>query len=62
MASRTRLTLRTDILSRAVFAAGILGAFAAQLGATLFTGLLFGVVLARNIVELVRVFLEGGKA
>ena len=41
---------------------GILGALAAQLGTALFTGLLLGVVITRNVIEFVRVPFERGKA
>ena len=41
---------------------GILGALAAQLGTALFTGLLLGVVITRDVIEFVRVPFERGKA
>ena len=54
--------LGADVLSGLVFAVGILGALAAQLGTALFTGLLLGVVITRDVIEFVRVPFERGKA
>ena len=42
--------------------AAVLGALAAQLGTALFTGLLLGIVITRNVIEFVRVPFERGKA
>ena len=59
---RTGVALGADVLPGLVFPSGILGPFAAQLGTALFTGLLLGVIITRDIVELVRVLLKRGKA
>ena len=56
-----RIALGADILSGAVFTAGVFGSFAPKLGAALFARLLFGIVITRYVVELVRVLLERGE-
>ena len=61
-ACRPRGMLRADVLPGAVFAPGIFAPLAPQLGAALLARFLHRVVIARNIVELVRVFLERCKA
>jgi len=57
----TRRAGRAHILPGHILVLGMLGTLAEQLGTTLRPTLLFGIVVTRNIVELVGVFLKGRK-
>ena len=58
---RTGFALRADELAGNVFVRLIPGTLAAQLGTPLLARLLLRVVIPRNVVELVGVFLKRGK-
>ena len=60
-AGGTGITLRTDILSGTVLTIPVFGPLAAKFGTALLACLLFGIVVARYVVELVGVSLERGE-
>ena len=60
-AGGTGIALRTDILSGTVLTIPVFGPLAAKFGTALLARLLFGIVVARYVVELVGVFLKGRK-
>ena len=60
-AGGTGITLRTDILSGTVLTIPVFDPLAAKFGTALLARLLFGIVVARYVVELVGVSLERGE-